>query len=104
MQNSVENSEIVFGLFELFLNFFIKTLLEYLQKNCPVQKVENNIEATLVNENIQKYLDIEATEPCLLISRIVISNEEVASYSKLFYPSSRYKLSSTIESSGKNFV
>jgi len=77
---------------------------EYLQKNCPVQKVENNIEATLVNENIQKYLDIEATEPCLLISRIVISNEEVASYSKLFYPSSRYKLSSTLESSGKNFV
>jgi GntR family histidine utilization transcriptional repressor len=77
---------------------------EYLQKNCPVQKVENTIEATIVNENIQNYLDIKQTEPCLLISRVVISNDEVASYSKLFYPSSRYKLNSTLESSSKNFV
>ena len=85
-------------------NFKKITPSEFLQKNCPVQKVENTIEATLVNEYIQKYLDIEETEPCLLISRVVLSNEEVASYSKLFYPSSRYKLNSTLESSSKNFV
>ena len=68
---------------------------EYLQKNCPVQKVENTIEAILVNEDIQKNLDITKYEPCLLISRIVISKEEISSYSKLYYPSSRYKLNST---------
>ena len=77
---------------------------QYLQKICPVQKVENTIEATLVNESIQNYLDIQKEEPCLLISRVVISNKEVASYSKLFYPSSRYKLNSTLESSDLNFV
>lgn len=85
-------------------DFKITTPSEYLQKNCPVEKVDNSIEAILVNENIQKYLDIEENEPCLLISRTVVSNDEVASYSKLFYPSSRYKLSSVLESSSKNFL
>ena len=48
-----------------------------------------------MNEDIQKNLDITKYEPCLLISRIVISKEEISSYSKLYYPSSRYKLNST---------
>jgi len=77
---------------------------EYLQKNCPVETVDNTIEATLVKESIQNFLDIEKEEPCLLISRVVKSNNETASYSKLYYPSSRYKLNSTIQSSSKNFV
>ncbi len=85
-------------------NFKKQTPSEYLQKICPVQKVDNTIEATLVKESIQKYLDITKEEPCLLISRVVTSNDEVASYSKLYYPSSRYKLNSSIESSSKNFV
>ncbi len=85
-------------------NFKKQTPSEYLQKTCPVQKVDNTIEATLVKDSIRKYLDISKEEPCLLISRIVISNDEVASYSKLYYPSSRYKLNSILESSSKNFV
>lgn len=76
----------------------------YLQKTCPVQKVNNTIEATMVKESIQNFLDITKNEPCLLISRVVISKDEVASYSKLYYPSSRYKLNSMIDSSEKNFV
>jgi GntR family histidine utilization transcriptional repressor len=85
-------------------NFKNQTPSEYLQKICPVQKVDNTIEATLVKESIRKYLDITKEEPCLLISRVVTSNDEVASYSKLYYPSSRYKLNSSIKSSSKNFV
>jgi len=85
-------------------NFKKITPSEYLQKVCPVQKVDNTIEATMVKEPIQEHLDITKTEPCLLISRVVISNDEVASYSKLYYPSSRYKLNSVIEASEKNFV
>lgn len=67
----------------------------YLLKNCPVDKVDNSIEAIIVEEDIQDYLDISKNEPCLKISRVVTSRGEVASYSKLYYPSSRYKLNST---------
>lgn len=76
---------------------------EYLQKVCPVQKVQNSIEAIMPNEKIQMLLDISKNEPCLLISRIVISNDQVASYSKLYYPSSRYKLNSIWENESKIF-
>jgi len=70
----------------------------YLQKFCPVEKVSNVIEAVIANDVIQKYLEISNEEPCLLISRIVTSQGQIASYSKLFYPSSRYKLTSTFKS------
>ena len=71
---------------------------EYLQEVCPVKKVHNSIEAVMPNEIIKKYLEIE-NEPCLLVSRIVISKDQIASYSQLYYPSSRYKLNSSWESS-----
>jgi GntR family histidine utilization transcriptional repressor len=71
---------------------------EYLRKTCPPQKVDNSIEALMVNEEIQNYLNISKNEPCLRISRIVTSKDEIASYSKLYYPSSRYKLNSTFYS------
>jgi len=71
---------------------------EYLRKTCPPQKVDNSIEAIMVDEEIQNYLDISKNEPCLKISRVVTSKDEIASYSKLYYPSSRYKLNSTFYS------
>lgn len=79
----------------LLQDFKEVTPSEYLQKNCPIDKVDNTIEATLVKEDIQKFLDITKDEPCLLISRVVSSDNQIASYSKLYYPSSRYKLNST---------
>ncbi len=68
---------------------------EYLQKMCPVEKVNNSIEAIIPKDYIRENLDISRNEPCLLISRIVTSKGKIASYSKLYYPSSRYKLNST---------
>ena len=80
-------------------NFKIITPAQFLKQNCPVEKVDNTIEAVIVNQEIQDYLDISKNEPCLKISRIVTSKGEIASYSKLYYPSSRYKLNSTFYSS-----
>ena len=71
------------------------TPAQFLKKNCPVEKVNNTIEAVIVDQEIQDYLNISKNEPCLKISRIVTSKGEIASYSKLYYPSSRYKLNST---------
>ena len=79
-------------------NFQETTPAQYLKQNCPVQSVQNTIEAVMVAQEIQEYLDISKNEPCLKISRIVTSQGEIASYSKLYYPSSRYKLNSTFYS------
>ena len=76
-------------------DFTAITPSQYLQKNCPIDKVDNNIEAIIPTENVRKFLDILTNEPCLLISRLVTSKGKLASYSKLYYPSSRYKLTST---------
>jgi len=75
------------------------TPAQYLQANCPVEKVENIVEALLPEPKIREFLDIEANEPCLRIIRIVTSRGKIASYSKLYYPSSRYKLTSTFVAS-----
>jgi GntR family histidine utilization transcriptional repressor len=76
-------------------NFNETTPAKYLKIHCPVDEVTNTIEATMVSEEIQKYLDISKNEPCLKISRVVISKGQIATYSELYYPSSRYKLTST---------
>lgn len=75
------------------------TPAQYLQANCPVEKVENIVEALLPSSEIKKLLEIQANEPCLRIIRIVTSRGKIASYSKLYYPSSRYKLTSTFVAS-----
>ncbi len=70
---------------------------EYLQKRCPAQKVENTIEAVKSQPETCHALEIGESEPCLAVSRVVFCNHKVASYSKLYYPSSRYKLYSVSE-------
>ena len=75
-------------------NFEQITPNEYLQKHCPAQKVDNSIEAVLPDDFVRVFLDLD-NEPCLLIARVVWVGAEVASYSKLYYPSSRYILKSS---------
>jgi len=76
-------------------NFKEITPAQFLKQNCPVEIVKNTIEAVMVNQEILEYLEISKNEPCLKISRVVTSKGKIASYSKLYYPSSRYKLNST---------
>lgn len=81
----------------LHQDFKTITPSHYLQAACPVKKAENIIEAVIPNAKLRNYLDIEKTDACILISRIVTSLEGVASFSKLYYPSKRYKLNSIIK-------
>lgn len=71
------------------------TPFEYLKKQNPPKKSENTIEASLVNKKIQKFLQISKNEPCLIISRLIYSENIIANYSKLYYPGSRCKLQSS---------
>ena len=74
---------------------------QYLKQHCPIDKADNTIEALIPDTFLQKYLHITEKEACLVVSRIVISSGEVASFSKLHYPSSRYKLKSVIDHTKK---
>jgi len=51
----------------------------YLMGVAPLQKGE-----------VQQYLQIQATEPCLLLKRKTWSNDQLISYTELTYPGSRY--------------
>jgi len=75
---------------------------EYLEIHNPAQRTENTIEAKIVSKRIQKILEISKNEPCLLVSRLVYSKGVAGGYSKLYYPSSRYKLNSSFNNKTKS--
>lgn len=66
----------------------------YLTRVCPLSRMEHKIEAVMPDREIQKYLQINIKEPCLLVNRRTWSKGIIVTYSRLYYPSSRYKLSS----------
>jgi GntR family histidine utilization transcriptional repressor len=58
----------------------------------PLTEVEHVIEAVLPDNSTQKLLEIDATEPCLLIHRTTWSNAAVVTKVRLLYPGSRFRL------------
>jgi len=73
-------------------DFTIMTPSEYLLKIAPVTKAEHIIEAVMPDEQIQKLLEMEATEPCLVLHRRTWANSMVATKSRLVYPGAHYKI------------
>lgn len=73
-------------------DFTAITPSEYLFQLGPLTEVEHIIEAVLPDSDTQKLLEIDATEPCILIHRRTWSNAMVVTKAKLFYPGSRFRL------------
>jgi GntR family histidine utilization transcriptional repressor len=65
---------------------------EYLLKVAPISEVEHIIEAVMPDKNIQKHLEIEKTDPCLLLNRKTWIGEKVATKSCFYYPGMHYKI------------
>jgi len=65
---------------------------DYLLETAPVQEAEHVIEAVLPDDTIQNALGIEADAPCLSLTRRTWSFDQVATYSRLVSPGSRYTL------------
>ncbi len=74
----------------LDLDFISTTAHQYLIKTAPLQKAEHELTAVLPTPEQQRYLQIQANEPCLLIKRKTWSGGELVSYAELLYPGSRY--------------
>lgn len=73
-------------------DFTVITPSKYLFQLGPLTEVEHIIEAVLPDSGTQKLLEIDATEPCLLIHRRTWSNAIVVTKARLFYPGSRFRL------------
>jgi GntR family histidine utilization transcriptional repressor len=73
-------------------DFKKNTPSDYLLSVAPVQQAEHIIEAVNCNHQIQKFLKIKKSEPCLSLKRRTWSYDMVATYSIIISPGSRYKL------------
>ncbi len=65
---------------------------DYLLGVAPVQEAEHVIEAVRCPSHVQKYLKTAPGEPCLCLTRRTWSFDQVATFSTMISPGSRYKL------------
>lgn len=65
---------------------------QYLMKVVPLTEAEHIIEAQLPDAETQKLLDINSSEPCLVLYRRTWSNGVVATRSRFVHPGSRHRL------------
>lgn len=73
------------------VDFTRTTPNEYLMAKAPLQKVEHRVKAILPDRFTRKWLNIDKTEPCLLLLRRTWSKARIVSYALLTHPGSRYE-------------
>lgn len=73
-------------------DFTKTTPSHYLFQVGQLTKAEHIFEAVLPDDNIIKLLKINATEPCLLLTRRTWTYEKVASKARLIHPGSRFNI------------
>jgi len=73
-------------------DFTARTPSEYLLSIAPITEVEHVIEAMMPDQSTQALLEIDHNEPCLLLFRKTWTRGVVATYNRLIYPGSRYRL------------
>ncbi len=72
--------------------FKTRTPSEYLLDTIPASEVEHTVDAVLPGSEA-RLLNIEANEPCLLLTRRTWSAGMPVTFARLYYPASRYRLS-----------
>ncbi|USD64119.1 histidine utilization repressor [Vibrio sp. SCSIO 43136] len=70
---------------------------QYLSDNCPLTALEHTVEALIAKSDIRHHLQIDDSEPCLLLNRRTWSGSDLVSFAKLYHPASRYKLTSKVD-------
>jgi GntR family histidine utilization transcriptional repressor len=64
--------------------------------------MEHIVEASHPSADELKYLQIDASEPCLVLMRRTWNSGRVVTYVRLVHPSSRYRLGSRLPVTGAN--
>lgn len=65
---------------------------DYLLKNIPITDVEHIIEALRPDAWMQKLLNIDHDEPCLMLHRQTWCGDRVATHSRYIFPGTRYRI------------
>ena len=73
-------------------NFSRTTTFQHLWKNSKPSAVEHYVYAVGATDEIAKILAIPQKEPCILLVRRTWVGDDVATYSRFYYPGSRYRL------------
>ena len=77
-------------------DFAATTPNEYLMVVAPLQGVRYGVEAMSAPREIARMLHIPEGEPCLVLKRTTLSQDQVASVATMWYPGSRYQLAGTL--------
>ena len=77
-------------------DFSVSTPNEYLMVAAPLQGVSFSIEAVEAPAEIAAMLKIPAKEPCLVLHRKTLSQDQVASTAVMWYPGSRYQFAGNL--------
>ncbi len=81
----------------LAVDFEKTTPTHYLLKHAPLTEASYSIEACLPSALETQWLDIAASEPCLVMTRCTTSGPHVASLARLVYPGLRYSFSGNFQ-------
>ncbi|MBQ0833115.1 histidine utilization repressor [Marinobacter sp.] len=81
-------------------DFHQHTPNEVLVSACPITDVEHVVEAVLVESATATLLNISSQAPCLQLIRRTWSGDQLISYARLTHPGDRYKLRSSVHTSG----
>lgn len=73
-------------------DFTATTPAAYLMAVAPIQEVEHFVEALMPGPQIARMLNMDADEPCLVISRRTWAKGKAASGTRLYHPGSTYRL------------
>ncbi|ACJ26976.1 Histidine utilization repressor [Shewanella piezotolerans WP3] len=73
-------------------DFTQQTPHEYLSMVAPLTEAKHTIEARMADDAQLALLNIEASEPCLQITRRTWSRQGVVSFARLVHPGSRFRL------------
>lgn len=74
----------------------------YLLQIIQPDEMEHIVEASHPSADELKYLQIDASEPCLVLMRRTWNSGRVVTYVRLVHPSSRYRLGSRLPVTGAN--
>jgi len=64
----------------------------YLRSISPLQEAEHVVRAEIATPEIQRVLQMRASEPCLVVLRRTWAHSRSVSYARLMHPGSRYEL------------